>query len=52
MWYVVSYVSPFGRTIYNFLNEDEYRTLMVPCTVLFSSNDISEAAAYYHSRFL
>lgn len=50
MWYIVSYKTPFGKQVYNFLDEDEYRTLMCPCEVLFSSNNKSEVLEYYKSE--
>lgn len=48
MHYVVSYVTPFGDQVFNFLNEEEFGLLMVPCTVLFKSENFNEAEFYYN----
>lgn len=53
MFYVVSYVLPFlgpsnDEPVINILNENEFGTIMVPCQVMYKSDNFEEAEFYYN----
>lgn len=51
MWYVVYYVTSFGNPIVNCLNEDEFKTMTIPCNVLYQSENYRDAIKEYE-RYL